>query len=124
MGVHSRIGHGGVTPEGQRLVQRCPLLQREHVIVDKADAPHTLRKTTVLSAIGYLGLGAGAVGGEGVLPLWQTQVGDHQPVVGRERCGQKVPAERSVEEPHFTPLSDHTWKTQTPSGALTARRRC
>lgn len=38
--------------------------------------------------IRHLGLGARAIWGEGILPLRQTQVGDHQSVVGGEGCCQ------------------------------------
>ena len=32
-------------------------------------------------------------------PLWQTQMHNHQPEVGGEIVGQKVPRQRLVEEP-------------------------
>lgn len=63
----------------------------------------------------YLGLGAGAVRGEAILPLRKTQVGDHQSVVRREGCCQKMPAQWAVEEPNFTLLGYNTWKIQRPT---------
>lgn len=56
----------------------------------------------------YLGLRAGSVRGEGVLPLGQAEMCDHQSVVGDERGRQEVPAQRAIEEPHFTLLGHDT----------------
>lgn len=60
-----------------------------------------------------LGLWAGAVWGEGILPLRQTKVGYHQSVVGGEGSRQEMPAQRAIEEPHFTLLSYNTCETQS-----------
>lgn len=60
----------------------------------------------------YLGLRAGPVRGEGVLPLGQAEVCDHQSVVGGERGREEMPAQRAVKEPNFTLLGYNTWKRQ------------
>jgi len=60
----------------------------------------------------HLGLGAGSVGGEGVLPLRQAQVGEHQAVVGGEGGGQVVPVQRAVQEPDVALLGYNTWRTK------------
>lgn len=61
----------------------------------------------------YLGLWAGAIWGEGILPLRQTKVGYHQSIVGGEGCRQKMPAQRAIDEPNFTLLGYNTCKTQS-----------
>lgn len=57
----------------------------------------------------YLGLRTGPIGGEGVLPLRQAQVGEHQAVVGGEGGGQVVPVQRTVQEPNGTLLGYNPW---------------
>lgn len=57
----------------------------------------------------YLGLRAGPVRGEGVLPLGQAEVCDHQSVVGDESGRQEMPAQRAIQEPDFTLLGYDTW---------------
>ena len=39
----------------------------------------------------YLGLGADAIAGEGILPLGQAQVGDEQAVIGSKGVCEKMP---------------------------------
>jgi len=64
----------------------------------------------------HLGPGAGPVGREGLLPLGEAQVSDHQPVVGGEAGGQQVPTQSAVQVPDVTLLGDHTWNRAAASG--------
>lgn len=50
----------------------------------------------------YLGLRANAIVGEGILPLGQAQVGDEQAVVGSKGVCEKMPVQRSVQEPDLS----------------------
>lgn len=54
-----------------------------------------------------LGLGADPIAGEGVLPLWETQVGNEQAVVGCEGFGEEMPIQSSVQEPYLCVLGDN-----------------
>lgn len=47
----------------------------------------------------YLGLWANAIVGEGILPLGQAQVGEEQAIVGSKGICEKMPVQRSVQEP-------------------------
>lgn len=55
----------------------------------------------------YLGLGAHPIAGEGVLPLWETQVSDEQAVVGCEGFGEEMPIQSSVQEPYLCVWGDN-----------------
>lgn len=57
--------------------------------------------------LSYLGLGADPIAGEGILPLWETQVGDEQAVVGCEGFGEEMPIQSSVQEPDLCVWGDH-----------------
>lgn len=57
--------------------------------------------------LSYLGLGADPIAGEGVLPLWKTQVGNEQAVVGCEGFGEEVPIQSSVQEPYLWVWGDN-----------------
>lgn len=46
--------------------------------------------------LSYLGLRADSVAGEGILPLWETQVSDEQAIVGCEGFGEEMPIQSSV----------------------------
>jgi len=46
--------------------------------------------------LSYLGLRADSIAGEGILPLWETQVSDEQAVVGCEGFGEEMPIQSSV----------------------------
>lgn len=41
--------------------------------------------------LSYLGLGANAIAGEGILPLGQAQVGDEQAIIGSKGICEKMP---------------------------------
>ena len=55
----------------------------------------------------YLGLGAHSIAGEGILPLWETQVSDEQAVVGCEGFGEEMPIQSSVQEPYLCVWGDN-----------------
>lgn len=55
---------------------------------EDSDTFYSVRWQLVLS---YLGLGANAIAGEGILPLGQAQVGDEQAIIGSKGICEKMP---------------------------------
>lgn len=60
---------------------------------------HNMKMSWLL--LSYLGLGADPVAGEGILPLWETQMGNKQAVVSCEGFGEEMPIQSSVQEPYL-----------------------